>query len=102
MGCNERDVLLDVVRPMLNGSSTGWRFCESDTTDTSLVFSADVEDDAFLNDVRNGQQGFANGTTMFAVLRTVQRRLNHIRTDRTVVEVKAVYPPENRVNSNIA
>ncbi|MBO4335170.1 MAG: hypothetical protein J5846_04970 [Desulfovibrio sp.] len=44
---NEREVLLEVIGPMLNGSSTNWRFCESDDADSVLVFSANVEDEAF-------------------------------------------------------
>ncbi len=91
---NEREVLLEVVGPMLNGSPANWRFCESDDEGSELVFSANVEDEAFLGEVKNGQHNFASGTTMLVVLRTVQRKLQRTRTDRTVVEVKTVYPPE--------
>ena len=91
---NEREVMLEVVGPMLNGSATNWRFCESDDEGSELVFSANVEDETFLNEVKNGQHKFASGTTMLVVLRTTQRKLQRICTDRSVVEVKAVYPPE--------
>ena len=95
---NEREVLLEVVGPMLNGAAKDWHFCEIDDTNTKLVFSANVEDETFLNEVKNGQHNFVNGTTILVVLRTVQRKLQRIRTERTVVEVKAVYPPSTNNN----
>ena len=91
---NEREVLLEVVGPMLNGSPMNWRFCESGDTDASLEFCANVEDESFLDDVKNGRHNFASGTTMLVVLRTVQRKVQRTRTERTVVEVKAVYAPD--------
>ncbi|MBE6441543.1 MAG: hypothetical protein E7022_04305 [Desulfovibrio desulfuricans] len=91
---NEREVLLEVVGAMLNGSPVGWRFAESDDSDTSLEFSANVEDENFLAEVKSGQHNFASGTTMLVTLRTVQRKVVRTHTERTVVEVKTVYTPE--------
>lgn len=90
---NEREILLEVVGPMLNGASTGWKFAECDDSDTAGEFPAAVEDEAFLADVKNGVHKFASGTSMLVILRTVQRKVQRTRTERTVVEVKSVIPP---------
>ena len=93
---NEREVLLEVVGPMLNGSPVGWKFAESDDADTSLEFYANVEDETFLAEVKSGLHNFASGTSALVVLRTVQRKVQRTRTERTVVEVKNIYPPDKK------
>lgn len=85
------EVLLTVVSPMLDGNKTGWRFSAGDD---NSEFSADVEDDEFLRNVRNGQISWANGTSLLASMRNVQVKTeNDIKTKRTVLQVKKVIQP---------
>lgn len=87
---NESEIVLEVVGPMLNGSPKCWRFSEGED---GIEFTANVEDEEFLSAVKERRHVLVNGTTILAVVRTVQRKNVRTRTDRTVVEVKAVYPP---------
>ena len=68
---NESEVILEVVGPMLDGSSKGWRFSEGDD---GVEFSASVEDDDFLGKVKSREIKFENGTAVRAIVRTVQRK----------------------------
>lgn len=85
---SETEVILDIVGPMLNGSPKGWRF-----SDGEVEFVANVEDEDYLASVRDGKIKFENGTSIRAVMRTVQRRTIRTVTDRTIVEVKETIPP---------
>lgn len=87
---NESEVILEIVGPMTNGASKGWRFSEGQD---GIDFVASVEDEDFLSDVKSRKIKFENGTGIRAVLRTVQRKNIRTVTDRTIVEVKEVIPP---------
>ena len=84
---NEAEVILEVVGPMINGSPKGWKFSDGDD---GFEFSATVEDEEFLADVKARKIKFACGTTIRAVVRTVQRKNLRTITERTIVEVKEV------------
>ncbi len=88
---NEGEVVLDVIGPIINGSGKGWRFSEGQD---GLEFVADVEDEKFLQDVKDRKIKFENGTSIRAVMRTVQRRNIRTVTDRTIVEVRDVFLPK--------
>ena len=82
---------MTVVSPMLDGDRTGWRFSEGDG---SSEFSADVIDDEFLRNVRNGQISRTNGTCLLTSMRTLQVITNEgFKTKRTVLQVKKVIQP---------
>ena len=86
---NEAEVILEVVGPMINGSPKGWRFSDGED---GVEFVATVEDEEFLADVKARKIKFECGTSIRAVVRTVQRKNLHTITDRTIVEVKEVLP----------
>ena len=86
---NEAEVILEVIGPLYDGSAKGWKF--SDGEDSS--FTAAVEDQQFLNDVKTGKYPLGKGTMIKARLRTVQRKVQRVTVDRTVLEVKEVIPP---------
>lgn len=92
---NEAEVILEVVGPMMNGSGKGWRFSEGDD---GIEFTADVEDEDFLQDVRERKIKFENGTTIRAIVRTVQRKNIRTTTDRTIVEVEEVIPASDQTS----
>lgn len=87
---NESEVILYVLVGALNGSKFGWRFSEGED---GFEFNATVEDEDFLDGVKNRKITLVNGTTIRAVVRTVQRKNVRTVTDRTVVEVKDVFDP---------
>lgn len=89
---NENEVVLEVIGPMLNGNPKGWTFSEGED---GIEFVATVEDEDFLDDVKNRKVTLQNGTTILAVVRTVQHKNVRTRTDRTIVEVKSVLPSDN-------
>ena len=76
---NTVDIELEITGASYNGSPKGWRF--SDGGD-GLEFSATVEDDDFLNDVRSRKYIIGNGDSIFVTMRTVQRK----QTQRTMTE----------------
>lgn len=86
---NEADVILEVVGPMTNGAGKGWKFSEGED---GVEFTANVEDEEFLSNVKSRKIKFENGTAIRAVVRTVQRRNIRTITDRTIVEVKEIFP----------
>lgn len=92
---NEAEVILEVVGPMMNGSGKGWKFSEGDD---GIEFTADVEDEDFLQDVRERKIKFENGTTIRAIVRTVQRKNIRTTTDRTIVEVEEVTPASGQTS----
>lgn len=85
---NEVEVILEVVGPMTNGASKGWKFSEGED---GIEFTANVEDEEFLQDVKSRKIKFENGTAIRAVVRTVQRKNIRTITDRTIVDVKEVF-----------
>lgn len=89
---NEAEVILEIVGPMMNGSSKGWKFSEGCE---GIEFNANVEDEDFLTKVKSREVKFENGTAIRAVVRTVQRKNIRTITDRTIVEVKEILPPSN-------
>lgn len=88
---NEFEVILEVVGPMTNGSGKGWKFSEGED---GIEFTANVEDEEFLNAVKSRKIKFENGTSIRAVVRTVQRKNIRTITDRTIVEVREVFCQE--------
>lgn len=89
---NESEVVLEVIGPMLNGNPKGWRFSEGED---GIEFTATVEDDEFLDNVKQRRISLVNGTAIRAVVRTVQRKTVKTRTERTIVEVKEVIAPSD-------
>ncbi|MGN1208905.1 MAG: hypothetical protein ACI4SV_01280 [Duodenibacillus sp.] len=89
---NEAEVILEVVGPMVNGVGKGWKFSEGGD---GIEFTANVEDEDFLNKVKTREVKFENGTAVRAIVRTVQRKIIRTVTDRTIVEVKEVIPPSD-------
>lgn len=89
---NETESVLEIIGPMLNGSPRGWKFSEGED---GFEFTANVEDETFLADVRDRKIPLVNGTTVLAIVRTVQRKNVRTRTDRTIVEIREVYQPQN-------
>lgn len=85
---NEVEVILDVLCCSLNGSPKGWRFSDGEE------FSADVEDEAFLEAVKTRKVRLESGTSIRAVLRTVQYKASRTRSVKTVTEVREVIAPE--------
>lgn len=88
---NEMESILEVVGPKLNGFPRGWTFSEGGD---GVEFVADVEDEDFLAAVRDRKIVLENGTNIRAIVRTVQRKKVRTRTDRTIVEVKELFPPD--------
>ena len=88
---NEVESILEIVGPKLNGSPRGWTFSEGEDC---MEFVADVEDENFLSAVRERKIVLENGTSIRAIVRTVQRKKVRTRTDRTIVEVKELFPPD--------
>lgn len=91
---NEVEVILEVVGPMTNGANKGWKFSEGED---GIEFTANVEDEEFLNDVKSRKIKFENGTAIRAIVRTVQRKNIRTMTDRTIVEVKEVFCNEGNL-----
>ena len=83
--------VLEIVDPKLNGSPRDWTFSEGGDC---MEFVADVEDEDFLAAVRDRKIVLENGTDIRAIVRTVQRKKVRTRTDRTIVEVKELFPPD--------
>lgn len=84
-------IQLEVVMPSLNGSPKGWRFYEGEG---GVEFTATIEDENFLEDVRQGRHSFKSGTCLLVELRTSQKKLQRTITERTVIEVLQLIPPE--------
>ena len=89
---NESEVILEVVGAMMNGSGKGWRFSEGGESND---FTANVEDDDFLGKVMSREVKFEHGTAIRAIVRTVQRKNIRTVTEKTIVEVKEIYPPSD-------
>ena len=76
------EMLLYIVSPMLNGDAKGWKFSDGDTT-----FTATVEDETFLSNVRDGNLQMKNGDSILVVLQTTQYKKQRILTERSILEV---------------
>lgn len=90
---NESEMFLEVIGPLLNGSPKGWRFSEGDD---GVEFLANVEDEEFLQAVKNREITLVNGTSIRALVRVVQRKTVRTVTERTITEVYEVCPPEEK------
>lgn len=86
---NESNVILEIFELSLSGNNKKWRF-----SDGEVEFSANIEDNDFLDGVKNQIYSFKNGTQLDVVLRTVQKKGAKIKTERTIIEVKKVIYPE--------
>lgn len=86
---NVSEMLLDVICPMLNGNKKGWKFSEGEDGND---FSATVEDDEFLSLVREGKISWVSGSSIIALVRTVQSKNVRTKTERTILEVKKILP----------
>lgn len=87
---NESELALEVLTPRLRGDADGWTFSEGED---GQEFKARVEDEEFLRRVREGEYSFKSGTSILAMVRTVQIRKNRTLTRRSVIEVSAVINP---------
>ena len=88
---NEAESILEIVGAKLNGSPKDWTFSEGEN---GMEFVANVEDEDFLAAVRDRKIVLENGTNIRAIVRTIQRKKVRTRTDRTIVEVKELFPPD--------
>ena len=88
---NEAESILEIVGPKLNGSPKDWTFSEGED---GIEVVADVEDEDFLAAIRDRKIVLENGTNIRAIVRTIQRKKVRTRTDRTIVEVKELFPPD--------
>ncbi len=84
---NEATVVLEIISPVFDGSNKGWRL--SDGNATFLAVMADLE---FLKKVNDRQYSFKKGTSIKALVRTVQKRGKRLITERTVLEVLEILP----------
>ncbi len=87
---NEIELFLDVTGVRLDGAPEGWSFC---LAGEGLEFSATVEDEKFLDDVKNRRILFGNGVCIRASVRVVQRRIQRTVTERHITAVREVFPP---------
>lgn len=85
---NEVEVILDVLTCSVVGSPKNWRFSDGEE------FTADVEDEEFLDAVKKRKIRIENGTSIRAVVRTVQYKAARTRSVKTVTEVRELIPPE--------
>ena len=90
---NTAQVQLEVITSSNNGSAKNWRFYEGDG---GLEFSATIEDETFLQDVKHHKYRVGSGDCLFVTLRTVQRRqTQRATTERTILEVIDFIPYES-------
>ncbi len=73
---HEVELLLEVTGANLSGGPTGWTFRESGG---GLEFSAILEDESFLADVKNRRIVFENGLRIQAAVRVAERRITAVR-----------------------
>lgn len=85
---NEAQIVLEVTGPRINGSSDGWIFTEGEE---GSEFKAKVEDEEFLQAVKDGKYAFKSGTSILAVMRTLQVRKARTTTYRSIIQVLEVY-----------
>jgi len=79
---NTNDVYLTVGTAVLDGE-TKWRFY-----DGTHKFSAEIEDQEFLNRVEQGEVRFGKGDVMYVRLRTTQKRVGRgLRAEHVIEEV---------------
>ncbi len=81
---SETNLILEVITPKLNGDPKNWGFYDGSD------FNASIEDEDFLNDVKEGKITFKNGTQLDVLMRIVQRRGQRLITERTIIEVNDV------------
>lgn len=79
---NEATIILEVTELNLSGTNKKWRFYDGE-----LEFFANIEDDDFLEAVKNKEYSFTNGTQLKVVLRTIQKKGLRITTERTITDV---------------
>lgn len=84
---NEATVVLEIISPVFDGSNKAWRLSDGDAS--FLAVMADLE---FLKKVTDGKYSFKKGTSIKALIRTVQKRGKRLITERTVLEVLEVLP----------
>lgn len=85
---DEFTITLEIVIVNLRGEANGWRFF-----DGSTEFSAAIEDESFLNEIKSGQRAFQIGDMLEVKMRMVQSRPAHrLKTDRSVIEVLSFIP----------
>lgn len=87
---SETTLELEITGARFNGSPYGWTFYEGED---GREFTARMEDEAFLEDTRNNRIILKSGTTILAVVRTVQKRLKRITIERSIIEVLEVHEP---------
>lgn len=90
---NESEMIMEIVGAMLNGSPKVWKFSEGDE---GMEFLANIEDEDFLRVVKNRELTLVNGTSIRAMVRTVQRKTVRTITERTITEVYEIYQPQEK------
>ena len=86
----ELPLWLEVCAAQTDGSMRGWRFILSASGQS---FTANIEDQVFLNEVKEGKHTFMNGTTMHAIVHFLQRRTDKLRSEYSITEVKEIRQP---------
>lgn len=85
---DEFALTLEIVIVNLRGEANGWRFF-----DGSSEFSATIEDESFLNEIKSGQRAFQIGDMLEVKMRMIQRRPAHrLKTDHSIIEVLSFIP----------
>ena len=85
---NEALMELEITGARFNGSPNGWIFNEGED---GREFTAKVEDEDFLQAVRDNRILIGNGTSVLAVIRTVQKKQRRVLIERSIVEVLEVH-----------
>lgn len=88
----EATMELEITGARFNGSPIGWTFYEGEN---GREFSARVEDDAFLQAVKENKIIIKSGTTILATIRTVQKKLQRTVIERSIVAVIEVLDTAN-------
>lgn len=88
---NEVQLVLEIVGPKLNGSPEGWTFSEGEN---EREFLARVEDGEFLQAVKDNRITIQNGTSILALVHSIQKKNIRTVTSRSIIEVLEVFPPE--------
>ncbi len=86
---SESTLVLEVLNASLGGDSKGWRFYDG-CSENLDGFPAIVEDEVFLQKVKDGEIQFRNGTQLSVNMRVVQKKSTRLTTERSIVEVLSV------------
>lgn len=88
---NKSDIYITVATTIFEGKGK-WRF-----NDGRMTFSAEIEDQVFLDRVAKGLETFRKGDTLFARVRSTQKKIRgKLKADFAVEEVLSHLPGSTR------